>query len=119
MVNLEELKAIKRDTYREISLRKAGADSIVITVCPGEDVTNREIFSRLLKEVDKLGLSNVVVYQKSLDINRELLPAARVIVPDMDSITYVNLTADKIAKIVKEHVGGRKPVAEYSANFSK
>lgn len=119
MITPEELKAIKEKTYREISLRKVTDDSVTVTVWLGENVKDRSIFTSLLKEMEKLALNETAVYQAKIDVSDEALPAARVCVPGMDPVTYINLDAGKMSEIVRSHIGERKPVAAYSANFSK
>ena len=48
-----------------------------------------------------------------------LEPIVEVYVPGKEKVTYVKMTADKVAKIVSDHIVNGAPVVEYTVGAQK
>ena len=67
-----------------------------------------------IAEVNKRNLSNVVVEQTGCIGICRLEPIVEVFVPGEEKVTYVKMSADKVAKIVTEHIVNGNPVVDYT-----
>ena len=55
-----------------------------------------------------------VVTQSAKLCTEGKLPMVQILENGKDAVTYVNMTAEKAAKVVNEHIKGGKVVAEYT-----
>ena len=117
MKSLAELQVLREDTLDKLNLRRDRQNGIRIVVgmatC-GIAAGARPVLEALEKEVKAHNLENVMVMQTGCIGMCRLEPIVEVYEPGKDKITYVHMTADKVSKIISEHIINGNPVAEYS-----
>ncbi len=116
MKSLEELARIREDMKDKIGLR-LGANGIRIVVGMGTcgiEHGAREVLGALVEAVASEGLSDRATVMQSGAIGDEATaPVVVVTEAGKDNVTYAHVTPDVARRIVKEHIGGGVPVAEY------
>ena len=117
MKSLEELKAIKEKAKNNLSVRKNNADEIRIVVgmatC-GIAAGARPVLNAFVDEVAKRKLENVSVSQTGCIGMCQYEPIVEVFAPGEEKVTYVQMTAEKVAKIVCDHIVNGNIVTEYT-----
>ena len=123
MKSLEELAAIRNKMQNVVNLRSEASDCTRIVVgmatC-GIAAGARPVLNKFIEEVQNRGLKNVLVTQTGCIGVCRLEPIVEVITPTGEKTTYVKMDADKVAKVVHEHLVNNKVVEEYTiANADK
>ena len=118
MKTLAELMAIKEATKQRMTVREdTGDDAIRIVVgmatC-GIAAGARPVLNAFVEEVAKRNLKGVTVSQTGCIGMCQYEPIVEVIQPGKEKVTYVKMTADKVAKVVNEHIVNGNPVAEFT-----
>ncbi len=118
MKSIEELLAIKEKAQAQIAARDAdGNDGIRVVVgmatC-GIAAGARPVLKALTEELEKRNVRNVSVTQTGCIGMCQYEPIVEVIQPGKEKVTYVKMTADKVAKVVNDHIVNGNPVAEYT-----
>ncbi len=118
MKTLAELMAIKEATMQKMTVREdTGDDAIRIVVgmatC-GIAAGARPVLNAFVDEVAKRNLKGVTVSQTGCIGMCQYEPIVEVIQPGKDKVTNVKMTADKVAKVVNDHIVNGNPVAEYT-----
>lgn len=123
MKTLAELMAIKEATMQKMTVREdTGDDAIRVVVgmatC-GIAAGARPVLNAFVDEVAKRNLKGVTVSQTGCIGMCQYEPIVEVIQPGKEKVTYVKMTADKVAKVVNDHIVNGNPVAEYTVNAIK
>ena len=123
MKTLAELMAIKEATMQKMTVREdTGDDAIRIVVgmatC-GIAAGARPVLNAFVEEVAKRNLKGVTVSQTGCIGMCQYEPIVEVIQPGKEKVTYVKMTADKVAKVVNDHIVNGNPVAEYTVSAIK
>ena len=117
MKTLEELMALRDAAKANMTTRDDSSEVIRIIVgmatC-GIAAGARPIMAKFVEETAKRGLTNVTVAQTGCIGMCRFEPIAEVMVPGKEKVTYVQLTEEKVAKIVADHIVNGVPVAEYT-----
>ena len=118
MKTLAELMAIKEATMQKMTVREdTGDDAIRVVVgmatC-GIAAGARPVLNAFVDEVAKRNLKGVTVSQTGCIGMCQYEPIVEVIQPGKEKVTYVKMTADKVAKVVNDHIVNGNPVAEYT-----
>lgn len=118
MKSLEELKAIREKTRSQINLRKEdGPDNVRIVVgmatC-GIAAGARPVLAAAVEQVSRRNLEHVSVTQTGCIGVCRLEPIVEVFFPDKEKVTYVKMTAEKMEKVVSEHIVNNRVVTEYT-----
>ena len=118
MKSLEELLAIKEKAQAQMSARDAdGQDGIRVVVgmatC-GIAAGARPVLKALTDEIAKRNVKHVSVAQTGCIGMCQYEPIVEVFEPGKEKVTYVQVNAEKAAKIVNEHLVNGKPVIEYT-----
>ena len=117
MKSLAELAAIRARMMDQVNLRKDdNVDTRIVVgmaTC-GIAAGARPVMLAFIEELKKRGIENVTVAQTGCVGMCRLEPMVEVYVKDKEKVTYVKMTADKVARVVEEHLKGGKPVAEYT-----
>lgn len=117
MKSLAELQAIKEKMQNKVSLREGSGEKRVVVgmaTC-GIAAGARPVLNAFVEQVDQAGLSgSVTVTQTGCIGICQFEPVVEVFEADKEKTTYVKMTADKVARVVEEHLKGGKPVAEYT-----
>ena len=118
MKTLAELMAIKEATVQKMTVREdTGDDAIRVVVgmatC-GIAAGARPVLNAFVDEVAKRNLKGVTVSQTGCIGMCQYEPIVEVIQPGKEKVTYVKMTADKVAKVVNDHIVNGNPVVEYT-----
>ena len=117
MKSLEELARIREQTKAKIALReKEGAVRVVLGMATcGIAAGARPVLSTFVEEVNGSGIGDKVSVEQTGCIGIcQYEPVVEVFEAGKEKVTYVKMTADKVARVVKEHLQGGTPVAEYT-----
>ena len=122
MKTLEELMALRDAAKAQMTTRDDSGEITRIVVgmatC-GIAAGARPVMNKFTEEIAKRGLKNVTVAQTGCIGMCQYEPLVEVLVPGEEKVTYVQLTEDKVAKIVLEHIVNGKPVIEYTVGAIK
>jgi len=117
MKSLAELAAIKEKMKQNATMREDGDNATKMVVgmatC-GIAAGARAIINEVTAELARRGLEHVTVAQTGCIGMCKLEPIMDVFVPGQEKVTYVNLTVDKISKIINNHVVNGNPVTEFT-----
>ena len=117
MKSLAELKAIREKARDSVVMRKENPNNIRVVVgmatC-GIAAGARPVLQAFVEEVSKRGLDNVLVTQTGCIGLCRLEPIVEVYVPGQEKVTYVKMTAEKVAKVVANHLVNGVVVDEYA-----
>ncbi|MBQ7296399.1 MAG: (2Fe-2S) ferredoxin domain-containing protein [Clostridia bacterium] len=117
MKTLEELMALRDAAKANLTARDDSSEVTRIVVgmatC-GIAAGARPIMAKFVEETAKRGLTNVTVAQTGCIGMCRFEPIAEVLVPGKEKVTYVQLTEEKVARIVADHIVNGVPVAEYT-----
>ena len=117
MKSLAELQEIRNRALNQVNLRKEREDGVRIVVgmatC-GIAAGARPVLNAFLKEIEKRGLTNVIVTQTGCIGMCRLEPIVEVYIPGREKVTYVHMTEEKAARVVAEHIINNQPVTEYT-----
>ena len=117
MKSLAELQEIRNRAWNQVNLRKEREDGIRVVVgmatC-GIAAGARPVISAFVQEVEKRNMTNVTVTQTGCIGMCRLEPIVEVYVPGQEKVTYIEMTEEKVAKVVAEHLVNGKIVAEYT-----
>lgn len=117
MKSLEELKAIRDKMKNSVNLREENGDNIRVVVgmatC-GIAAGARPVLNAFTEEVAKRNLHNVTVTQTGCIGICQYEPVVEVIDANGEKTTYVKMTADKVAKVVTDHLVNGNVVSEYT-----
>lgn len=117
MKSLAELAAIRDKMKDKVAIREgSGAIRVVVGMATcGIAAGARPVLASFVEEVAKEGLTEKVTVTQTGCIGIcQYEPVVEVFEAGKDKVTYVKMTADKVAKVVEEHLKGGKPVAEYT-----
>ena len=119
MKSLAELQKLRDQISKQVDLRKDREDGIRIVVgmatC-GIAAGARPVMNALLNEVEKRGITDATVTQTGCIGMCRLEPIVEVFMPCEDKVTYVQMTEEKVARVVAEHIVNKKVVAEYTVS---
>ncbi len=118
MKSIEELLAIKEKAQAQMSARDAdGNDGIRVVVgmatC-GIAAGARPVLKALTEEIAKRNIKNVALTQTGCIGMCQYEPIVEVYVPGQEKVTYVEMTAEKAAKVVLDHIVNGEVVKEYT-----
>ena len=117
MKSLAELQAIRDKARAKMTVRDGLQDGIRVVVgmatC-GIAAGARPVLNAFTEEVSKRHLTNVVVTQTGCIGMCQFEPIVEVLVPGKEKVTYGKMTAEKVARVVADHIVNGNPVAEYT-----
>lgn len=117
MKSLAELQAIKEKMQSKVVLREGSGEKRVVVgmaTC-GIAAGARPVLNAFVEQVNAEGLAaSVTVTQTGCIGICQFEPVVEVFEAGKDKVTYVKMDADKVARVVKEHLKGGKPVEEYT-----
>ncbi|MEE1047724.1 MAG: (2Fe-2S) ferredoxin domain-containing protein [Clostridia bacterium] len=117
MKTLAELEAIRKQMLDKVTLRKEDEEGVRIVVgmatC-GIAAGARPVMNAFMEEAAKRNLSHVTVSQTGCIGMCRLEPIVEIYEPGKEKVTYVKMTAEKVAKVVADHIVNGKPVVEYT-----
>ena len=116
MKSLEELKAIRDKVKHSVNVREEDGDAIRVVVgmatC-GIAAGARPVLNAFTEEVAKRELQNVSITQTGCIGICQYEPVVEIFTPDGQKTTYVKMTAEKVARVVADHIVNGNVVTEY------
>ena len=117
MKSLAELQAIRNRMIEQVNMRKD--DNIDTRIVVGMATCGiaagaRPVMLEFVEELKRRGLENVTVAQTGCIGVCRLEPMVEVYVKGQEKVTYVKMTADKVARVVNDHIVNGRPVEEYT-----
>ena len=116
MKSLAELQEIRNRTLSQVNMRKDREEGVRVVVgmatC-GIAAGARPVLNAFVQEVEKRGLTNVMVTQTGCIGMCKYEPIVEVYVPGAEKVTYIHMSEEKAARVVAEHIINQSPVAEY------
>ena len=116
MKSLQELEAIRNRMQGKVDIRKNDAEKRVVVgmaTC-GIAAGARPVLNAFTEEVAKRGLNNVMVTQTGCIGICQYEPVVEVYTNDGSKTTYVKMTAEKVARVVSDHLVNGNVVEEYT-----
>ena len=122
MKTLEELMALREAAKLNMTTRDGSTEATRIVVgmatC-GIAAGARPVMNKFVEEITKRNIQHVTVAQTGCIGMCQYEPIAEVTVPGKEKVTYVQLTEEKVARIIVDHIVNGKPVAEYTIGAIK
>ncbi len=115
-MTIEDLKQIREKAKLTMTVRAGVARARIIMhmgTC-GIAAGAREVMAALLKQVETLNLTDVIVTTSSCAGLCSREPMATVELAGQPPVKYVDLTPEKILRVLEEHVIGGRIVTEYA-----
>ena len=117
MKSLAELQAIKERTLKSMTSRSDSEDNTRIVVgmatC-GIAAGARPVLNAFTEEIARRNLKGVTVSQTGCIGMCQYEPIVEVFVPGKEKVTYVQVSPEKAARIVADHIVNGNVVAEYT-----
>ena len=117
MKSLAELQAIKERTLKAMTARNDSEENTRIVVgmatC-GIAAGARPVLNAFTEEIARRSLKGVTVSQTGCIGMCQYEPIVEVFVPGQEKVTYVQMSADKVAKVVADHIVNGNIVTEYT-----
>lgn len=117
MKSLAELQAIREKMQGKVALREGTGEKRVVVgmaTC-GIAAGARPVLAAFVEQVNEAGLAgSITVTQTGCIGICQFEPVVEVFEAGKEKVTYVKMTADKVARVVEEHLKGGKPVAEFT-----
>ena len=115
-LSIDDLKKIRDEAKRTLTLRSGEARARVTVhmgTC-GISAGARDVMGALLKEVERLKLTDVIVTTSGCAGLCSREPMATVELAGQPPIKYVDLKPDRIIRVLKEHVLEGKIVTDFA-----
>jgi (2Fe-2S) ferredoxin len=121
MKSLDELKKIREEAKKNLELRDAEKTVRVVVgmaTC-GISAGARPVLQAFIEEVSKRNLNNVQVVQTGCIGMCTYEPIVEITAPDEEKVTYVFMDADKVKKVVSDHLVNGHVVVDYTIGAVK
>ena len=122
MKSLAELQAIKEKMRDKVVLREGSGDIRVVVgmaTC-GIAAGARPVLNAIVEAVNNEGLTSKVRVSQTGCIGLcQYEPIVEVFEADKEKVTYVKMDADKVKRVIEEHLKGGKVVADYTMPADK
>lgn len=118
MKSLQELQAIRDKYHHDVASRRENIEAVRVVVGMGTcgiAAGARSVVGAFAAEVAKQNLENIVVEQSGCMGACENEPVVEIHEPGKAKVTYVKMTADKAAEVVRKHLVSGGTVSEYMA----
>ncbi|NUP98509.1 MAG: (2Fe-2S) ferredoxin domain-containing protein [Armatimonadetes bacterium] len=110
-MNLEDLRRLREQAQRELSMRSEHRRFKVV-ICMGTSGLakgSREVMDAVIREIDRLDLTDVEVVATGSSGVEDLEPILTVEERDQQPVVYAEVTPEIGRRIIDEHIGrGRK-----------
>ncbi|MDK2992897.1 MAG: NADP-reducing hydrogenase subunit HndB [Clostridiales bacterium] len=119
MITLEELNKIREKAQEKMNLRQSqNATRVVVGMATcGIAAGARPVMLKFMEEIQKRGLTDVIVSQTGCVGVCRLEPIVDIYRPNEDKVTYVKMTPEKVSRVVAEHIVNGHPVTEYTIGY--
>lgn len=117
MKTLEELMAIKARAEKQMNVREeegAGIRVVVGMATCGIAAGARPVLAGFVEEVAKRNLKDVSVNQTGCIGMCQYEPIVEVFEEGKEKVTYIQMSPEKVARVVADHLVNGNPVVEYT-----
>ena len=117
MKTLEELMAIRDKMQDQVSLRAedSSATKVVVGMATcGIAAGARPVLKAFSDGVQEKGIKDVMVTQTGCIGLCQYEPIVEVIQPGKEKVTYIKMTAEKVAEAIEQHLIGGDVVSKYT-----
>ncbi len=117
MKTLEELMAIKARAEKQMNVREddgAGLRVVVGMATCGIAAGARPVLAGFVEEVAKRNLKDVSVNQTGCIGMCQYEPIVEVFEEGKEKVTYIQMSPEKVARVVADHLVNGNPVVEYT-----
>ena len=118
MKSLDELRAIKARMQDQMGIRSDATEAGKIVIgmgTAGIAAGAKDVVLAFSENLCKNAIYNIAVIQDGTVAWGDSSPVVEVYLNGKDKVTYVNMTAEKAAKVVAEHIVNGNVVTEYTA----
>ncbi len=116
MKSLAELQALRDEMKGQMGIRHDDTGNVRVVVgmatC-GIAAGARPVLNALTEEVAKRNLGNVTVSQTGCIGICQYEPVVEIFAPGKEKVTYVNMTPEKMVRVVNDHIVNGNVVIEY------
>lgn len=121
MKSLEELAKIREESLKKVDIRneREGTRIVVGMATCGISAGARPVLLAAVEEVNKRNLQDVVVSQTGCIGVCRLEPIVEVYKPGEEKVTYVEMNAEKMKKVISDHIVNGKVVDKYTIGAAK
>ncbi len=117
MKTLEELMAIRNKMQNQVNLRAEDDAAVRVVVgmatC-GIAAGARPVLNAFAEGVQEKNLKNVMVTQTGCIGLCQYEPIVEVIEAGKEKVTYIKMTAEKVAEVIEQHLIGGDVVTKYT-----
>ena len=117
MKSIADINAIREEMRPKVLIRdntKEGETHVFVGMgTMGLQSGAVEVFNAFVDEISSREIKNVRISRAGSMGAAEQQPLVEVVLPGKAPVTYANLSADKVKKIVEKHILGGEPVTEY------
>ena len=116
MKTLKELEEIRQRTLEAVNLRKDrnGIRVVVGMATCGIAAGARNVLTGLIDQIRDRRIQHITVAQTGCIGVCRYEPMVEVYYPGEEKVTYVNMTPEKVERVVTEHLVNGSPVTEYT-----
>ena len=122
MKSLAELAAIREKMKDKVSLREGSNETRIVVgmaTC-GIAAGARPVLNAFVEGVSNAGLTDKVTVTQTGCIGIcQYEPVVEIFEAGKEKVTYVKMSADKVERVINEHLKGGNVVAEYTINNNK
>ena len=121
MKSLAELAKIREEAMKKVDIRhdREGTRIVVGMATCGISAGARPVLMAAVEEVKKRNIQEVIVSQTGCIGVCRLEPLVEVYKQGEEKVTYVEMTADKMKKVIADHIVNGKVVDEYTIGSAK
>jgi len=114
-MNLEELKAIRDKAQKDIQLRQKEARMKIVVGMGTSGIASgaRDVLKAFVDEIATRNLVDVMVTQTGEKGLASQEPLIEIMEEGKSTVVYGNMNAEKVKKVVAEHVVNGNPVLDY------
>lgn len=115
MKNLEELRNIKERALQRRKLAGEGARARIVVAMgtTGIAAGARDTMAAILSELEKRGISDVIVTQTGGGGLSTYEPVVQIQVGDSELVTYGNIDAARVPTLIERHILNGQPVTDW------
>lgn len=122
MKSLEELRVIRDRVRANLHLRQENPNSIRVLVgmatC-GIAAGAKDVLNAFVEEVNKRNLDNITITQTGCIGNCQFEPIVEILEQGKEKVTYIEMTPEKVIRVVNDHLVGSNVVTEYTINTNQ
>lgn len=107
--------ALKNETLSYMNPERSGHPRVVVGLATcGIAAGAQEVYDALAAELQAQGLKDILLEPTGCVGICQFEPVVEVYLPHQPRTTYVRMTPDKAVRMVRQHLVGGNPVAEYT-----